>query len=91
MADGDVDEARVREAFPDLLPADGPLTFSLRAGGWHLIGQTPLRTFDPKRDPVFLFDPGDRVCFEPISHADFQTLSDRLARGEFRPEPEEAP
>lgn len=57
--------------------------------GWHLIGQTPLRTFDPKRIPVFLFDPGDRVCFEPISHADFMTLSDRIARGEFRPEPEE--
>ena len=35
-------------------------------GGWHLIGSTSLRLFDPSRDPPVLFRPGDRVRFEAI-------------------------
>lgn len=34
-------------------------------GGWHLIGRTPLRLFDPQRDPPALLRSGDRVRFEP--------------------------
>ncbi len=34
-------------------------------GGWHLIGWTPLRLFDPAKDPPALCSPGDRVRFEP--------------------------
>lgn len=56
--------------------------------GWHLIGRTPLKTFDPAADPAFLLNPGDRVRFERISHADWQTLSERVERGEHRPLPE---
>ena len=32
-------------------------------GGWSIIGRTPLRVFDPARDPASLFAPGDRVRF----------------------------
>ena len=32
-------------------------------GGWRLIGRTPLRRFDPARDPPALLRPGDRVKF----------------------------
>ncbi len=32
-------------------------------GGWHLIGRTALRMFDPARDPITLLNPGDRVRF----------------------------
>ena len=32
-------------------------------GGWHLIGWTPLRLFDPESDSPFLFSPGDEVKF----------------------------
>jgi KipI family sensor histidine kinase inhibitor len=35
-------------------------------GGWRLIGRTPLRLFDPRRDPPTLLRPGDRVRFVPI-------------------------
>lgn len=56
--------------------------------GWHLIGRTPLKTFDPAADPAFLLNPGDRVRFERISHADWQALSNRVERGEHRPLPE---
>lgn len=34
-------------------------------GGWHLIGSTDLRLFDPGRNPPALLTPGDRVRFEP--------------------------
>ncbi|KQT90405.1 5-oxoprolinase subunit PxpB [Methylobacterium sp. Leaf466] len=34
--------------------------------GWHLLGRTPVRTFRPEADPIFLFEPGDRVRFVPI-------------------------
>jgi KipI family sensor histidine kinase inhibitor len=32
-------------------------------GGWHLIGRTELRLFDPHREPPSLLTPGDRVRF----------------------------
>lgn len=44
------------------------------AGGWNLIGRTPLRTFDPRRDPPSLFAPGDRVRFAAISRAEYDEL-----------------
>ena len=36
-------------------------------GGWRLIGRTPRRLYDPQRDQPFLFEPGDRVRFLPIT------------------------
>ncbi len=36
------------------------------AGGWRLIGWTPLRLFDPCAEPPFLLEPGDRLRFIPI-------------------------
>jgi KipI family sensor histidine kinase inhibitor len=35
-------------------------------GGWHILGRTPLRLFDPAREPPAYFQPGDRVQFVPI-------------------------
>jgi inhibitor of KinA len=32
-------------------------------GGWHLIGWTPLKLFNPESDAPFLFAPGDEVRF----------------------------
>lgn len=34
--------------------------------GWHLLGRTPVRTYQFHRDPTFLLEPGDRVTFSPI-------------------------
>lgn len=36
-------------------------------GGWHIIGSTDVRPFDPTADPPAIFEPGDRVRFEPVS------------------------
>lgn len=32
-------------------------------GGWRIIGQTPMRLFDPARNPPALLEPGDVVKF----------------------------
>jgi len=42
-----------------IYPLDSP-------GGWHMIGWTPLKLFDPTSDAPFLFTPGDVVKFIPI-------------------------
>ena len=34
--------------------------------GWHLLGRTPVRTYQLHRDPIFLLEPGDYVTFSPI-------------------------
>lgn len=36
-------------------------------GGWHLLGTTGLRIFDPDRAEPALLRPGTRVRFEPVS------------------------
>jgi inhibitor of KinA len=41
-------------------------------GGWHILGRTPVRPFDPRRSPPVLFRPGDRVRFVPVSREAFE-------------------
>lgn len=41
-------------------------------GGWHVLGRTPLRLFEPDRTPPVLLQPGDRVKFRPISPDEFK-------------------
>jgi inhibitor of KinA len=43
-------------------------------GGWNLIGRTPLRLFDPSKDPPTLLRPGDRVHFRAITREEFECL-----------------
>lgn len=50
--------------------------------GWHLLGRTPVRTFRPESDPVFLFEPGDRIRFVPIDAACWDDLDRAAAAGE---------
>lgn len=40
-------------------------------GGWNVIGRTPLRLFDPQRDPPSLLRTGDRVRFRAITLDEF--------------------
>ncbi|HRQ21832.1 MAG TPA: 5-oxoprolinase subunit PxpB [Anaerolineales bacterium] len=41
-----------------IYPVDSP-------GGWHILGHTPLKLFDPMSESPFLFAPGDIVKFIP--------------------------
>jgi KipI family sensor histidine kinase inhibitor len=60
-------------------------------GGWHLIGRTPLPLWDLRRDPPAILGAGDKVVFQPVSLAEYETLSAKSAAGEFRLEPEKRP
>jgi 5-oxoprolinase (ATP-hydrolysing) subunit B len=48
--------------------------------GWHLLGQTAVRTYQLHRDPVFLLEPGDSVKFFPVDARTFAE-QDRAAEG----------
>ena len=50
--------------------------------GWHLLGRTPVRTFMPGRDPIFLLGPGDRVRFEAIPPSRWDALDRAAASGD---------
>jgi inhibitor of KinA len=44
-------------------------------GGWNLIGRTPLRLFDPQKNPPALLRAGERVRFRKISRDEFEALT----------------
>ena len=45
---------------------------SASPGGWQIIGRTPLKIFDPKKEEPTLLKAGDRVRFIPISKHEFE-------------------
>ncbi len=54
-----------------LYPVESP-------GGWNIIGRTPLKLFDMKRKPFFLYKAGDKICFQPISKKEFESFDEEL-------------
>jgi len=52
-------------------------------GGWHLIGATPIRLFDPVRARPALLEPGDIVQFEPIDPASFASIRKAVDSGNY--------
>jgi KipI family sensor histidine kinase inhibitor len=58
--------------------------------GWQLIGRTPARSYDPARTQrPFLFEPGDGIRFEPVSHAEYERLCAAAEAGELVARPEQ--
>ena len=43
-------------------------------GGWNLIGRTPLRLFDSRKNPPALLRAGERVRFRKIEREEFEAL-----------------
>ena len=43
-------------------------------GGWNLIGRTPLKLFNPAKNPPALLRAGDRVRFRAIARDEFELL-----------------
>jgi KipI family sensor histidine kinase inhibitor len=50
-------------------------------GGWHLLGRTPVRLFDPRRENAVLLAPGDKVRFEPVAPEVYETMAEEAAAG----------
>lgn len=65
------------------VPAGAVMIGGIQAGivpmavpsAWHVLGQTPLRLFDPTRQDPFLFRAGDRLRFRRIDAAEFDRLA----------------
>ena len=43
--------------------------------GWYSLGQTPLRAYRPRQEDPFLFRPGDRVRFRPVTPREMDGLA----------------
>lgn len=51
-------------------------------GGWRLIGRTPVKLFDPAKEPPAVLRPGDYVRFVRVTEAEFQEMARKVVRGE---------
>ena len=51
--------------------------------GWHLIGRTPVRTYQLHREPIFLLEPGDRISFFAIDQKSFAERDQAAEHGEL--------
>jgi KipI family sensor histidine kinase inhibitor len=78
------DEPRLATPAGTISIGGGQAAIQCLAGpsGWHLLGRTPVRTFHPLRDPVFLMEPGDQVMFVPITAREWPALERAAAAGE---------
>lgn len=52
-------------------------------GGWHLIGATPARLFDPTRVSPALLSPGDQVRFDPVDVSAFDAIAAAVEQGTY--------
>ena len=48
-------------------PQDSP-------GGWHVIGATPVKLFDPSHSPPVFAEAGDMIHFEPVGKKEFDRI-----------------
>ena len=51
--------------------------------GWHLLGQTAVRTYQLHRNPTFLLEPGDAITFYAVDGKEFAEQDRAAERGEF--------
>ena len=51
--------------------------------GWHLLGRTPVRTYQLHREPIFLLEPGDGVTFFAIDAKSFAEQDRAAEAGEI--------
>lgn len=54
-------------------------------GGWQLIGRTPLKLFDLRREDPTLIRPGDRIRFIPIEEEEFHNIAAQWENGTYQP------
>lgn len=60
-----------------IYPLDSP-------GGWQLLGQTPIKTYDPKREIPILFEAGDYIRFVPITQEEFHEIKQQVEAGIYK-------
>jgi inhibitor of KinA len=53
------------------------------AGGWHIIGRTPVQFFDAGRNPPALLSPGDSVRFYSVDAARYEAIAAECEAGRY--------
>ena len=64
----DTPRARIAAGSVAIAGAQTGIYPSESAGGWHVIGRTTAKLFDPEADDAFLLHPGDTVRFVAVDH-----------------------
>lgn len=58
-----------------IYPLDSP-------GGWQLIGQTPVKLYDPGKEKAILLEAGSFIKFKPVTEPEFRRLQQMAEAGE---------
>lgn len=53
-------------------------------GGWRVIGRSPIRMFDPDREPPSLVEAGDLVRFTSVDEARYKEIEAEVEAGTFK-------
>lgn len=53
-------------------------------GGWRIIGRSPVRLFDPTRDPPVAVEAGDFMRFVPIDEQRYREIEAHVQSGTYR-------
>lgn len=48
------------------------------------MGMTPVKTYDPNRDPAILVEAGDYIRFIPIDEAEFRRIKALVDQDEYQ-------
>ncbi|MFQ5874852.1 MAG: 5-oxoprolinase subunit PxpB [Dehalococcoidia bacterium] len=67
----------IAESQTGVYPLDSP-------GGWRLIGRTPIRIFDPTRDPPVIAQAGNYVRFVPVDEARYGEIEQQVKAGTYQ-------
>lgn len=57
-------------------------------GGWNIIGKTPLKLFDPNRQPEVYYEAGDYIQFKRISKEEYDAIEQAVQEGTYEIETE---
>jgi KipI family sensor histidine kinase inhibitor len=60
-----------------IYPLDSP-------GGWQLLGLTPVKTYDPKREIPILYNAGDYIRFIPVGEDEFLSIKAKAEKGDYQ-------
>lgn len=53
-------------------------------GGWQLIGRTPLKLYDPKKEPPVFIQAGDYIRYVAITESEYAEIEEQVNAGRFQ-------
>lgn len=53
-------------------------------GGWNLIGRTPVRPYDPHRQPPILYKAGNSIRFFSVDEQTYRDIAEQVGRGQYQ-------